>query len=258
MKTHPDICLATVLLEKNRWSSKEPSFALSEWLAPIADAGFDGLELWENHLLKADPAETDAVRAGPLPVKVLNTYCGFDDESAEARAQAATLARKVNAGAVKFNFGNKPELAQRYRDNLLAWREDLPKGCRLLCECHPYTILEEPDQAAAVLAPLLDEIEIIVHAFGGEDADLQKRIDLFGSRITHVHAAGGGMDGFRYSPLGDSPRVPKRIAMLRDAGFAGSWSIEFTNGVASPGESVPALLEAAADDARALRKELAC
>jgi hypothetical protein len=39
---HP-VYLGTVLLEKNRWTpDKRPSFAVSDWAARIAAAGFDG------------------------------------------------------------------------------------------------------------------------------------------------------------------------------------------------------------------------
>jgi len=59
----------------------------------IDEAGFDGIELWENHLLLADAAEREAVRNHPLPVPILNTYCAFDDDGAESRAASSELAR---------------------------------------------------------------------------------------------------------------------------------------------------------------------
>ena len=57
MKNTTAIFLSSVLLEKNRWDSRIPSLKISDWLRSIADAGFDGVELWENHLLLADAAE---------------------------------------------------------------------------------------------------------------------------------------------------------------------------------------------------------
>lgn len=240
------IYLATVLLEINRWGSREPTLKVSEWAQRITDAGFDGVELWENHLLKADKAEWDALKQTGLPVPILNTYCDFDDDSADARSASAELARDFNVDAVKFNFGNKTELEDQYIANLLAWKDQLPVGCRLLCECHPYTVLEDLDNAQRILEPILSEIEIIVHGFGGDTPDdLLKRIELFGSRITHVHAV-----------LTDKSSAPDRIEILNDAGFDGSYTIEFCHGVREGEKNIGVLLETAAEDMNYLRKEL--
>ena len=240
------IYLSSVLLEKTRWRSREPSFKVSEWSQRIADAGFDGIELWENHLLKADKTEWEAVLAGPSPVTILNTYCDFGDASADAKAASAELANFLNVEAVKFNFGNDVEQIESYRKNLLSWKDELPKGCRLLCEVHPYTVLEELDNAQEILAPIMDQIEIIVHAFGDDDvSDLVKRIEIFGSAITHVHAV-----------LTDKDSAPKRIGILKDANIGGSYSIEFCHGVREGEQDIGVLLATATEDLNYLRKEL--
>jgi hypothetical protein len=244
--TKTPIYISSVLLEKNRWSTRVPSLKVSDWSRRLFDAGFDGIELWENHLLLVEAAERDAVLAGPLPVTVLNTYCAFDDAGAESRAASAKLAGFLSAPAVKFNLGDDPALAQVHIDNLTAWRELLPADCRLLCECHPGTILEEPERAAKILAPLQD-IEIIVHAFSGDDDTvLQRWLEAFGPAVTHIHGV-----------LKDRSHVPGRIDILRSAGFSGTCSIEFCEGVAQPPEDMSRLLATAADDLHYLRKELA-
>ena len=241
------IYLATVLLEKNRWNSREPSFKVSDWAQRIVDAGFDGIELWENHLLLADRAEWDALRNGPVSVPILNTYCGFDDDSADARSASAELARHLDVGAVKFNFGNDPAQVDAYRRNLMAWRDELPDGCRLLCECHANTVLEDLDKAPTVLAPIMDQVEIIVHGFVGDDeTDLVQRIECFGSAITHVH-----------SVLTEKGCAPRRVEILKDAGFSGTFSIEFCYGVIENVQDVKQLLATATEDLNYLRKELA-
>lgn len=259
MPKNPSIYLSSVLLEKNRWRSREPSFKVSDWSRRIADAGFDGIELWENHLLLADSAERDAVLAGPSPVAILNTYCGFDDAGAAARAASAGLARFLDVPGVKFNFGNEAAQIPAYLDNLLAWRDQLPAGCRLLCECHPGTVLEAADKAVAILAPVRGEVEIIVHAMGGgSDASVQSWLDAFGPAVTHIHVAGSGIPGERYSALNELPHAPRRIEMLKGKGFSGTWSVEFCKGVAAPPEDMAELLAAATRDLDYLRKEIAC
>ena len=242
------IYISSVLLERNRLSSeKTPSYRVSEWSERFADAGFDGIELWENHLLLAESAEREAILGGPLPVTVLNTYCGFDDAGEEGRKASASLARFLGVAAVKFNFGNERSLAQTYIDNLTTWRDELPEGCRLLCECHPDTVLEEPDRAADILNSARINIEIIVHAFSGDDeSSLRRWLNAFGPAVTHIHAV-----------LSDRNRVNRRVEMIKQANFAGTCSIEFCVGVNQPSESMNKLLSTAADDLRYLREVLA-
>ena len=108
-----------------------------------------------------------------------------------------------------------------------------------------------------MLAPVLSDVEIIVHAFSRDDAGLQTRIDLFGSAISHVHVAGSGVEGVRYSPLEGEPQVGHQIRLLQDAGFAGSWTIEFTRGVGWGNENIEDLFKSACDDLEFLRSNLA-
>lgn len=242
------IYISSVLLERNRLSSeKTPSYRVSEWSQRFADAEFDGIELWENHLLLADSVERESVLGGPLPVTVLNTYCTFDDAGAKGRNASASLARFLNVTAVKFNFGNELSKAQTYIDTLAEWRDELPEDCRLLCECHPDTVLEEPDRAADILNSARINIEIIVHAFSGDDeSPLRRWLDTFGPAVTHVHAV-----------LHDRSRVSRRVEMLKQANFTGTCSIEFCAGVNQPPEDMNKLLNTAADDLRYLREVLA-
>ncbi|MBM4143200.1 MAG: hypothetical protein FJ225_06375 [Lentisphaerae bacterium] len=255
MTGHPlQVCLATVLLEPNRWTPRKlPTFKVSEWAGPIRDAGFAALELWENHAALADETEQAALLRMPLPVAVFNSYCTFDDAGADGRRRAAGFVGRFGAGAVKFNLGGDPERTEEYVRNLRAWADDLPAGCRLLCECHGGTVLETPGRAARALAPLTGRVEIIVHAFAGERASLRQWLERFGAAVTHVHVAGRQGEGpmIRLSDMADEARA--RLAMLRAAGFAGTWTVEFTRGVALSPEDRHALLANAAADLAFLR-----
>jgi len=253
------VCFATVLLESNRWTpEKTPTFKVSEWADPIRDAGFAGLELWEYHATLADEQERDALVRLPLPVAIFNSYCTFDDAGAGGRRRAAELAGRFGAGGVKFNFGNEPARADEYIRNLLAWAEELPVGCRLLCECHGGTLLETPAQAARVLAPLSGRVEIIVHAFAGERDVLREWLNRFGPAVTHVHVAGRVGNGpmLRLTDIADESRA--RLAMLAAAGYSGTWTEEFTGGVAQWPEDRRALLANAAGDLAFLREHVSC
>jgi sugar phosphate isomerase/epimerase len=255
----PDIRvnLATVLLEPNRWTpDRIPTFRVSECAAAIREAGFDGLELWENHAAMADDQEQAALCQLPLPITIFNSYCSFEDAGAAARNRAAGFVERFGATGVKFNFGNEPGLTNEYIRNLAEWADSLPAGCRLLCECHGNTILEPPDGAATALAPLADRVEIIVHAFGGERETLRKWLDLFGSAVTHVHVAALRAGGPMLRLADYEDEAAARIELLKSAGFSGSWTIEFTGGVAFSPEDQRALLANAAADMAYLRANI--
>lgn len=252
---------ATVLLEKNRWTpGKIPSFKVSEWAAAIRAAGFSGLELWENHVALADEPEQAALSRMPLPVTVFNSYCTFDDGGAAGRQLAADLARRFGASGVKFNLGGDLALTAQYQANLAAWLDVLPAGCRALGECHGGTVLEDPARAAQILRPFEGRVGIIVHAFAGEDdMPLRSWIEHCGPALAHVHAASANTPGVGFLSLRQNEAVVRRrVAMLGQAGFDGTWTIEFTSGVNKPPESIARLLETAADDLQFLRETLAC
>ena len=253
----PPIYIATVLIEKNRWQAgKVPTFRVSEWGRRFQEAGFDGVELWENHAALATEDERNALAQMPCPVRIFNSYCSFDDEGAADRERAAELATRFRAQGVKFNLGHDDDAIPSYQRNLKAWLDELPAGCRPLCECHGGTVLEEPARAKAILEPFADDIEIIVHAFAGEDDALARWMETFGSAVTHVHAAASGNDR-QLARLADvTDLVHGRVRRLLEAGFSGTLSVEFTKGVGGESEDLDELFANATDDLRVLREAL--
>lgn len=238
--------LGTILLEPNRHQpGKVPTFAVSQWLGRIAAAGFDGIELWENHAALATPAEVEAIAAGPVRVAVFNSYCGFTDAERPQRVRCIELVNALGAGAVKWNLGSKTEDEAEMVRNARAFAEALPRSVRLLCECHPGTIAEKPEDAARLLAAVGDatRVQAIVHSAIGPEK-LAQWFDALGERITHVHAVLGGR------LAGDDPLAGLRY--LRDREFSGSVTLEFTREMNTPGETVERNLQHAIDDRQTL------
>jgi hypothetical protein len=245
------IYIGTVLLEKNRWAKtapRQPSMAISDWCSRITDAGFDGIELWQNHGLLASDQERQKLKDSSSPVKILNTYAGCDTEAEEERTQTVEVGQFLGVEGMKFNFGKLPERHHQYCENVKKWRATLPEDFRFLCECHGGTTLEDPQVAADTFAQMnRKDYEIIIHGFGGSDADIERLFALHAERITHVHAN-------LSSDQDMSNRVlQKRFDLLLNLGFCGSFTIEFTEGVGEESESPEILFRNAVRDLNALR-----
>ncbi|MCS7462197.1 sugar phosphate isomerase/epimerase [Paenibacillus doosanensis] len=249
-----EIYMGTILLEQNRWTAdKEPSYRVSDWLPRWRRDGFDGVELWENHAARCEEQELARLERSELPIAVYNSYISFADGAEEQRAEAARLIRRLGARAVKFNFGREPEKLQTYIRNWNEWTRLLPADCRLLCECHPGTVMEEPQAAAAALLAM-DRCEAIVHPFHslGPLADWFRRL---GSSITHAHVQ-YRLSGQTFQRLNRNPaHIAGILKEMREAGFRGSFTLEFAEGTGQ-GEQREQLYEAALDDLSLLRQQL--
>jgi sugar phosphate isomerase/epimerase len=245
------VLLGTILLEPNRWAAgRVPTYRVSEWMDRIREAGFDGLELWENHAAMAPEAEIEALCRSSPPVRVFNSYATMHDAGQERRRRAAELVRRLKATGVKFNVGADPGRLSAELVNARSWAAEMPDA-RLLCECHPGTSLENPETAAQTLTGW-PEIAVIVHAFSVPDLELWFR--HLGPRILHMHVQLTDESGRRCRLRAQSNFARERLAMMHDLGFAGTFTVEFTEGVGTPPEDQEALFRAAADDLAFLKE----
>lgn len=256
--SHPDIqiLLATVCLDRNRWGSRVPSFDVSAWLPRFAADGFDGVELWEYHYLRADAAEQARLNAA-APVSVFNTYAGFGDDESDVRtrADAAAAIAALSARRVKYNLG--PDAAQRdaYRRNLEAWAGALPPDARLLCECHPGTVLEELDAATAFFEGMDPRrFGVIVH-IGADPAAAEPWLRAFVRRVQHIHVQSREPDSDPACREG-AARLTAAADLLRAHRFEGSLAVEFTRGIGRD-ESLETVYAHACADLAGLRAALA-
>ncbi len=258
-----DIYLASVALEPNRWKSGEkrrPSLRLDEFSAAAAGAGFTGWELWEDHLYLHPGDELASLKQTALPVRVFNTYT-IPGVSPPDRMDA--VAEAVNALAatlrgVKFNLGSAKDAAADVGAQIeaaLHWAERLPPHVRLLCECHPGTVIEEPAAAARAFAAWPRErFGAIVHTFGQPPARLGEWFDALGERIEHLHVQARN-DQRQWTPLaGMEPTLRAVLADLRGRSFRGTAALEFVYGIGQPGESPETLFTQARADLAVLRK----
>jgi sugar phosphate isomerase/epimerase len=254
---HP-IYIGSILLEPNRHKpGKEPSFAVSEWLERFRQAGFDGVELWENHAKLAPAEEVAALAAGPLPIAVYNTYAGMGAGEQSQRDSALDMVRVLRAGGVKWNFGRDASQRDEELRNAARWSASLPEGTLPICECHPGTIAEEPAAAAELLGRLEPVPQrAIVHAFTAHER-LREWFQRLGPMISLVHVQLRDAEN-RFLRLDRESRlVRETVDLLRELGFGGAFTLEFTEGCNTPDETMEALWENALRDLEFVRACLA-
>lgn len=254
------VLLGTVAIEPTRWQRGDalpPTLRLAQWLDPIAQAGFDGLEVWERHLTEASAEDLDAIAGHRLAVSCFNTYTSLDDAEPAGREAVATWVRRTGATGVKFNVGADPDAEDDYVARIAAWLDTLPDTATLLCECHHrISIAEDPSVAArifdAVGAPR--RLGAIVHTHDGRD-HLQACFDAYGDRIRHVHVNHLRFDEGLVAPaLAEiEDEVGAKVDLLRGLGFDGTWTIEFVRGVSTADDRPEVTVAQAAADLAVLR-----
>ncbi len=269
MSASPAILLGSVAIEPARWAhlrpvaegTEPPSLVrLSDWVAQSATAGFDGIEVWERHLVGADDAEVHALTNGVLPLPIFNSYVSLDDPDHKARESVARSAQRAGSSGIKFNVGNDPAMQAAYSERIAAWLDMLPPDTALLCECHHgISIAEDPQIAQAIFndAGASDRVQTIVHTH--ETADhIRSRFDAYGDRITHVHVNFLDFKAMSAPRLVDvRGQLEEKVDLLATLGFTGSWTLEFVSGLLSDHDNPTHLMAQAAQDLLVLKDVLA-
>lgn len=249
------ILIGTVLLEKNRWLSKIPSFNVSDWIERFIFDGFDGIEIWENHVCSNDE-EFNALLKFKKYIIGFNSYVDFDDSEA-SRIQREKVAEYINSlecEFVKFNFGNDLSKADEYIYNLLAWSKSLHPDIDILCECHHGTIMENTDIANGVFAKLNDDrFGAIIHPLSEVDK-LDIKISAYGKRIRHLHMQLMNSQ-FDFVDLNlHSDLIRDFIEKIDKLTHDYTCTVEFTKGCGKPDERIEELYKNAVKDMNLIRK----
>ncbi|MCC5789231.1 MAG: hypothetical protein JJT75_06325 [Opitutales bacterium] len=259
----PKTCLlGTVALEPRRWKKdpeRYPSFAVSEKGEAARAAGFAGWELWERHYTHASEGEQKALRESDFPVVGLNTYWipGHGTVEEGERVAETIAAFQSSLRLVKFNLGpvDGPVPVEEQVEAAARWAELLPEGVRLLCECHPRTVLETTEAAKKAFATWpSDRFGAIVHPLGPAQLELPNWFAALGDRITHLHWQSKGADK-KMCPLSELENDLLAVGkILAEYGFSGTAALEFVAGMNKPGEHPERLLQQAVEDVRVLQR----
>ena len=250
----PTILLATIALEPSRWGEKRRTIDVARHVERAAGAGFDGFELWQYH---ADAATVEALRALRVAVPVFSSYVSCEDtaEAADERRRVTETADAVGAEAIKFNVGNDPGRRGEYLAVIANWLEALPAGMRLLCECHPNTLVETPDAAAAAFEAFpRQRLATVVHPLLDNVPPPEAWFAALDGRIAHAHLQlrpdGGGFVAMEQAP----ERVRAAFAVMHANGFDGRLSVEFVEGTRTANDTPAYLFDRAVEDLAFIRR----
>jgi len=253
-----DIYFGTILVEPHRWKDAPPATLASVWIDRALAAGFDGIELWERHFLACPPGEQSLLAARAGKVRVYNSYARFDAASAVARTESMAGCARFAAGVrgVKFNLGRPPSDPGPEIAEAAQFLDALPDGVGGWCECHEGTHLEKPDAAAVAFAGWGLKSAAILHPVGMSADRMRAWFDAAQNRVAHLHLQARGPEG-RFTSIRNRPaEVQAAFERLRTLGFAGSATIEFATGVATPDEDPARVFEQAVADLAFLRREV--
>lgn len=225
-----DIYLATVGIEKFRWAKpRRSSVDIEAYIPRIAEAGFDGIELWEFHATGLSDDELKRTRAlaedANCPVAILSTYVETvpTGENIAHRRRLNDIARALGAEAYKYNIsGPSREDAVRFVKD---WAGETDVA--FLCECHGGTLVEDPEVASDVIRELGSErFGAILHTLAAEDDEFERDLALKKDLFRHVHVQNAAKQGER-----TRERIRERVDRLKEMGLGLTWSIEFSSPV---------------------------
>ena len=183
-----------------------------------------------------------------MPVSLINSYASCEPEGLEGRKQTAELASFFAADGMKFNFGKFPERQDIYIAVVREWSKMFKTGFRMISENHRGTTTADAKVAASAYGQL-EGINVggIIH-FDNDEETYRERFGLYGKYLTHIHCKLSSEDSMM-----SEDEVRRNVAWLREFGFSGTYTIEFTEGVRSD-LSIEGLYKNAVRDMKLLRK----
>ncbi len=240
------LMLNSIALEPNRWTrDKIPHFALKDLLAPMKDAGFNAVEVWQNHLAllasRAVRELKEAAEDSGIDFPAVGIYPAFHLDPPgrnEEKSRILSIAGKaadIGAKVLKMMPGKIPsaELDPELKRKSEAFVSEILEAT----ETYDLTLTFETH--GGTLADDTGALQSFIKAVGSERLKVcwqpydfrhtAKAIALFdelSQHITHLHLQGrksGEMELLENADI-DYSRVLKHI---KATGFDGYVSIEF-------------------------------
>ena len=264
------------MLEVNRWTADHQlSCPLSDLLAPLAQAGFDQLELWQYHISPLDDAGLDnlvqKLQAHQIQTPALGAYPTLHLEGAEGHAAETELyrlveyARRLEVNTLKIFPGR---LASAKADSA-AWERSVSRlktlaaeldrsGMRLTLETHGNTLCDTLPSTQRLLAALAktDNLGLCFQPYTDQDTTAAlAAYDLLADHIWHIHLQNRTTATKTMTRLAAGDWIDYRILLphVRAKGFDQILSLEFTADLfpaADKAFEVQRVIDNAVDDRR--------
>lgn len=251
------IYLSSLLLEKNRSNGKGPSLLVSEWIEPVGEAGFGGLELRMNHLFFSSRSEWELIRERGLEADLTSALIGASlptdagDKSQRLRDAILEACDYFRPEGLKL----LPPRGEEAMDFLKAWSKDVPRDIELLYDCREgESGLEGLGEARKALAGT--RFRAVLHPFLAEPREFEEALQSHGDFIGNLGVQ--SRKGNAWALLAESRETSlQTIAITRSRGYKGSWTLEFTKGAGLPGENIDRMFDNAESDLNFLTEILA-
>jgi len=251
------IYLSTMLLEKNRSNGKGPSLLVSDWMEPIGEAGFGGLEIWMNHLLFSSRSEWELIREKGLESDLASALIASplpaDDSDKSRRLRDALLEAcdYFRPEGLKLRLPKGEEGV----DFLKTWVRDVPREIAVLCDC------AEGEGGVAGLERLRQALpggryRAVIHPFLLPPAEFEAALEAHGDFIGNLGVQARKEKA--WARIQDDKEASlKIIAVSRRLAYKGTWTLEYTQGAGQAGEDIDKLFDASEADLNFLAENLA-
>jgi hypothetical protein len=251
------IYLSTMLLERNRSNGKGPSLLVSDWMEPVGEAGFGGLEIWMNHLLFSSRSEWELIKERGLEADLAVTHIASplpadgSDKSQRLRETVLEACDYFRPEGLKL----LPGRGEAALDFLKAWSQDVPREISLLVDCREGEAGYSGLEAARQVLPG-PRFRAVVHPFLGTAKEFEAALSTHGDFISNLGVQ--AKQGKAWARLSEVKEEALRIlAVAGRKDYKGTWSLEFTEGAGGPGEDIDDLFDQSEADLNFLSEVLA-
>ena len=251
------ILINTILIEPNRWApDKTPHRPLSEHLPAFQRAGFQALEIWQYHVSTLDArglanlsthlnaCALRPVALGAYPFLHLDGPEG--DEAIIQLGRIVAYASHLKSEILKIFPGRvasqQLDAAARARsvEHLQQLAQQLAmRSIHLTLETHSNTLCDTQQSTLQLFDELntCDNIGICLQPYTEQDTDAAIQMyDILRPHIRHVHLQNRRRVDGSITRLeeGDWLNYRRLLPHIRDSGFNGPLSLEFTTNMTTP------------------------
>ena len=251
------LLLNTIMLEVNRWTSDHLiTHPLIDLLAPLKNAGFAALEIWQYHISSLTPTEVDALahklQSLDMQTVALGAYPLFHLDGADADTMSATLDHLIDCAAVlgvstfkifpgrvasadadapirALSVDRLKDLAARLAQHHMT----------LTMETHGGTLCDTLESTQQLLEELsgIANIGLCFQPYTEHDTDQAiATYDTLHPHISHIHLQNRNQTDRSATLLqdGDWTDYTRFLSHIKKNGFDGLLCLEFTEGLFPP------------------------